>query len=85
MTSVVTTTAGITLDQVSDVVLAVAPGLDAPIDPAARLGADLGVDSLSIVDIVVKIEQVFGITIDDSEFDRFQSVQDIFHLVQQRQ
>lgn len=85
MTSAVTTNASITLEQVSDVVRTVVPDLQTPIDPTARLGAELGVDSLSIVDIVVMVERVFDVTIDDSEFDKFQSVQDIFDLVQRRQ
>ncbi len=84
MTSAVTTNSNITVEQVADVVRAVVPDLEGPIDPAARLGAELGVDSLSVVDIVVMVEQVFGVSIDDSEFDKFQSVQDIFDLVQRR-
>jgi acyl carrier protein len=74
-----------TLEQVSDIVVAVVPDLEGRIQPTARLGAELGVDSLSIVDIVVKVEQAFGIAIHDNEFDKLQSVQDIFDLVLQRQ
>ncbi|WP_432828483.1 acyl carrier protein [Dactylosporangium sp. CA-092794] len=79
------TTTITTLEHISDIVVEVVPDLEGRIQPTARLGAELGVDSLSIVNIVMKIEQVFGIAIDDNEFDQLQSVQDIFDLVLQRQ
>lgn len=74
-----------TLEQVSDIVVAVVPDLEGRIQPAARLGVELGVDSLSLVDIVVKIEAAFGIAIEDNDLDGLHSVQDIFDLVQRRQ
>ncbi|WP_326553349.1 acyl carrier protein [Micromonospora sp. NBC_01813] len=74
-----------TLEQVSDIVVAVVPDLEGRIQPTARLGVELGVDSLSLVDIVVRIEAAFGIAIEDNDLDELHSVQDIFDLVQRHQ
>jgi acyl carrier protein len=75
-----TTTTTTTLDAVNEIVLEIVPELGAPVGPADRI-SELGVDSLSFVDILFKIEKVFGIAIDDSELERIESVQDILNLI----
>jgi acyl carrier protein len=75
----------ISIDQVRDIVVEVVPELEGQIQPTDRLAAELGVDSMSLVDIVMKVEKYFGISIEDNEFESLQSAQDIFNLVLQRQ
>jgi acyl carrier protein len=48
-----------------------------------RLDEDLGIDSMTLVDVVVAIEDRFGLVIADDEWSRFQTVGDIVaHLGQ---
>jgi acyl carrier protein len=75
-----TTNTTTTLDAVNEIVLEIVPELGAPVGPADRI-SDLGVDSLSFVDILFKIEKVFGIAIGDGELERIESVQDIMNLI----
>jgi acyl carrier protein len=75
-----TTNTTTTLDAVNEIVLEIVPELGAPVGPADRI-SDLGVDSLSFVDILFKIEKVFGISIGDGELERIESVQDIMNLI----
>ena len=39
------------------------------VTPEARLAADLGADSLDMVEILMAVEEVLGITIPDESFD----------------
>jgi acyl carrier protein len=41
-----------------------------------RLKEDLGVDSLSLIDVAVAAEDTFGIRIPDDDLERFQTVGD---------
>jgi acyl carrier protein len=43
----------------------------------ARLDGDLGIDSLTLVEIVVAVEDRFGLVIPDDEWSRFQTVGDL--------
>lgn len=51
------------------------------IRPTDRLTDDLGIDSLSLVDILFKVEKEFGISIDDGDIEKITSVQDILDLI----
>lgn len=73
-----------TLDKVREVVLEQAPDVEVAIGPADLISRDLGIDSLAFVDILVKIEQVFGIEFTDHELATVQSVQDITDLIEQK-
>jgi acyl carrier protein len=42
-----------------------------------RLDEDLGIDSLTLVDVVVAIEDRFGLVIPDDDWSRFHTVGDI--------
>ncbi|WP_117213441.1 acyl carrier protein [Allorhizocola rhizosphaerae] len=55
--------------------------VEGDITPLDRLSADLGIDSLSLVDILFKVEKEFGVAIDDSDIEKIESVQDILDLV----
>jgi len=43
--------------------------------------ADLGADSLDLVEIVMKIEEEFGIEINDEVIEKLQNVQDLVNYV----
>ncbi len=56
-------------------------------DPAAitreqRLGADLGLDSLSMIDVACAAEDAFGIRIPDEDLERFGTVGDAVHYIE---
>jgi acyl carrier protein len=62
-------------------VVSVVVGIDrSDITPVARFD-DLGVDSLAMVDVVVAVEDRFGLVIPDDEWARFETVGDaVAHL-----
>ncbi len=49
----------------------------AQVTPAALIDADLGADSLDKVEIVMKLEERFGVTITDDSAETVKSVEDI--------
>jgi acyl carrier protein len=57
----------------------VTPGRD------TRLQGDLGLDSLSMIDLAVAAEDAFGIRIPDDELERFVTVGDVVDYVQRCQ
>ncbi|MFG2063472.1 acyl carrier protein [Micromonospora sp. NPDC048871] len=73
-----------TLEKVSEIVLEEAPELTVTIGPDLRFSQDLGIDSLTFVDILVKVEKVFDVEFSDSELASMQSIQDILDLVEQK-
>jgi acyl carrier protein len=54
------------------------------ITPEANLLRDLGLDSLDIVDLVLKIEDVFSIAIPDDDYPKLQTVGKIVEYVEHR-
>ena len=42
---------------------------------------DLGADSLDLVEIIMKLEELFGIEIDDEKAENFKNVQDVIDYV----
>jgi acyl carrier protein len=51
------------------------------VTPDATLGGDLGIDSLTLVDIVVATEDRFGMVIPDDEWSRFETVGDAVRYI----
>ena len=55
-----------------------AAGIDpGRVTPQARLDEDLGIDSLTLVDVVVALEDQFGLVIPDDDWSRFRTIGDI--------
>jgi len=52
----------------------------ATINPQSTL-QDLGADSLDMVDIIMKVEEEFGIEINDEDAEKIQNVQDVINYV----
>lgn len=44
--------------------------------PNARFDKDLGLDSLDVVELVMALEEEFGVEIPDAEADKIASIQD---------
>ncbi len=49
--------------------------------PAARFGDDLDADSLDLVELVMALEESFDVTVDESELEGIETVQQAFQLV----
>jgi len=53
----------------------------AQIVPEARIMADLGADSLDMVEIAMKAEEEFGLTLPDDEAEKIVTVDDLYEAV----
>ncbi len=53
----------------------------AQITPEARIIADLGADSLDMVEIAMKAEEEFGLTLPDEEAEKIVTVDDLYDAV----
>jgi len=51
------------------------------ITPEARIMADLGADSLDMVEIAMKAEEVFNLTLPDEEAEKIVTVEDLYEAV----
>lgn len=49
--------------------------------PTARLNEDLGIDSLSSIELALEIESEFYIKIEDEELMKLQTVQDVIDII----
>ena len=56
----------------------------ADINPSMKLVVDLDINSARLVDIVLELEDRFGISIEDSAMDEFLTVGDVIDLVDSR-
>lgn len=54
---------------------------EAEVRPTARLVEDLGADSLDIVEIVMAIEDEFGVELSDEDADKVTTVQEAVDLI----
>ncbi len=65
--------------------LAGTTGLSASaISPTAHLTRDLGLDSLDVVDLVMQMEQVFGLSIPDEDYKILTTVEQINDYLEKR-
>jgi acyl carrier protein len=53
----------------------------AKVTPDARFGEDLDADSLDLVELVMALEEQFDITVDESELEGIDTVEQAFKLV----
>jgi len=54
------------------------------ISPDALLTKDLGIDSLDVVDIIVIVEQVFGVKIKGEELKNVKTLQQFYDFVENK-
>lgn len=57
------------------------------ISDEGNLGEEIGVDSVQLFEIIVGLEEIFGISVEDEEFDqdKFRSVKSIADFVRSKQ
>ena len=58
---------------------------DTAVIPEAKFIEDLGADSLDIVELVMAMEEAFGIDIPDEEAENIRSVSDAINFVKKRE
>ncbi len=58
---------------------------EALITPEATLQADLGIDSLTAIELAMELETAFGIGIEDEKLAELKTVQDILDIVEVHQ
>ena len=51
------------------------------VTPEATFAEDLGADSLDRVELVMNVEQAFGIEVPDEEAEKITTVQDMYNLI----
>lgn len=58
-------------------------GIDADkIKPESVIIEDLGLDSLDMVDMLMKVEETFGVTIDDGDVAEMRTVADVVDFIE---
>lgn len=52
--------------------------------PSARIGADLGADSLALIEVMVRIEERFNVRLDETDVTADSTVADLVELVDRK-
>ena len=52
-----------------------------PVHPASVITADLGVDSLAVMEIVAELEDTFDLTFPDEDLPNIKTVEDVSNLI----
>jgi acyl carrier protein len=61
------------------------PGIDIEdISPEASLIEDLGADSLTLVELIMSLEDIFDIEIDDTDAEKIVTVQDAINFIRSK-
>jgi acyl carrier protein len=63
--------------RVEDILVDVLDVTREQLTPDAKIQADLGADSLDIVDIAMKVEEEFGVTLPEENLDRIVTIEDL--------
>ncbi|MFZ1947276.1 MAG: acyl carrier protein [bacterium] len=54
------------------------------ITPEASFRNDLGADSLSTVELMMELEEIFGVTIEEDEAEKIQTVKDAVSYIEKK-
>jgi len=54
------------------------------VTPDARFQEDLGADSLDVVELIMKIEEKFGIEVPDTDAEKIRTVQDAVKYIESK-
>lgn len=54
------------------------------VTPDARFQEDLGADSLDVVELIMKIEERFGIEVPDTDAEKIRTVQDAVNYIEDK-
>jgi acyl carrier protein len=52
--------------------------------PEASFIDDLGADSLDLVELIMEMEEVFGIEIADEELEKIRTIQDVINFIKSK-
>jgi acyl carrier protein len=66
-----------TLDELKQLVVEILEVPEESIKPESKLKEDLGADSLSLIEMAVKMEEKYDISISDEAAEKFITVQDV--------
>jgi len=72
-----------TFEQVKEVIVEQLNVSPEEVKPEANFVNDLGADSLDVVEMIMALEERFGIEIPDSEAEKIQTVQDVVNYIEQ--
>ncbi len=70
-------------EQVKDVVVEQLNANPDEVKPESRFVEDLGADSLDVVELVMALEEKFGIEIPDEDAEKIQTVEDAVKYIQE--
>jgi acyl carrier protein len=72
-------------EKIKQAIIKVQPGIDeAKIVPMARITDDLGIDSLTKVELALAMEDSFGFYLPDSELETIVTVNDVVALIESK-
>ncbi len=74
-----------TEDKVKEIVVKVLDVDAAKVTPTASFAVDLGADSLDQADLVMELEEAFGIEIPDEDAGKIKTVQDAVNYITSKQ
>ena len=72
------------LEQVKEIIVEAINVDEDLIVPEAKLQEDLGIDSLSAVELAMELENAFDIRIEDDTLANLKTVQDILNIVENK-
>ena len=73
-----------TFDKIKDIIIEQLQVEESDVNMDTNLMKDLSADSLDAVEIIMAIEDTFGIEIPDEDAEKFQSVGDIVKYVEEK-
>lgn len=75
-----------TWEQLARFVVGVSDKVQSPeeVRPESRLIEDLGLSSLMVVNLVIDLENEFGIIVNEQDFDHLETVADLKRLVERK-
>ena len=72
-----------TFDKIKDIIIAQLAVEESEVNMDTNLMKDLSADSLDAVEIIMAIEDTFGIEIPDEDAEKFQTVEDLVKYVEE--
>lgn len=73
-----------TFDKLKEIIINQLDVDAAKLVPTADIIKDIGADSLDIVEILISVEEAFGITVEDDDVSGFKTLQDVVDYIDAR-
>jgi|TARA_B100002019_G_scaffold52987_1_gene45182 acyl carrier protein len=71
-------------DQVKNIIVEELGAKEELVTMEARLSEDLGADSIDAVELIMKLEDTFDVSVSDEEAQAMTTVKDIVHYLEQK-